>query len=351
MPRPLPVLWNNTSRLFPESTGPGLMVPGPFHKKNTMTIEVANLSSELLTELTGDADLSFPEVNVSDAAHEFPAGLLASLQVVPVPPTNDSLTTGKVTGDGTFDVLMAGVASQLLVEYRAGRITGAEYTKAYAALTQSAMQSAVQFLASRDQSYWQSVASQVQALTARMQLETARVQLALVEYEARTAKINYAIGKIKLAGEAQAYETAKVQTELIRAQVEQTAAQTAQAQAQTAQLEVQTKTAQYQLDQILPQQKALVAEQIEAQRAQTLNTRTDGTPISGTLGSQKDLYNQQIDSYKRDSEYKVGKLFSDLWVTMRSTNEDVEPPVAATNANISTLLTKLRTNNNLGTTA
>lgn len=316
-----------------------------------MTNEAADLSNELMTELTGDVELTFPEVDVSDAAFNFPEGLLTALQSSPTPPGNAQLTTGTTGGTGTFDILMSGVAAQLLSEYKAGRITGAEYTKTFAALTQSAMQSAVQFLASRDQSYWQSVAAQVQALTARMQLETARVQLVLAEYEARSAKINYAIGKIKLAGEAQAYETAKVQTELIKAQVTQVEAQTAQAVAQTAQLEVQTKTAQYQLDQILPQQKVLVGEQIEAQRAQTLNTRTDGTPVAGTLGSQKDLYNQQIDSYKRDAEYKIGKLYSDLWVTMRSTNEDTDPPTAATNANISTLLAKLRANNNLGTTA
>ena len=333
------------------------MVPRPFHKKSAMTNEVADLSNELMTELTGDVELTFPEVDVSDAAFNFPEGLLTALKSSPTPPGNAQLTTGTAGGTGTFDILMSGVAAQLLGEYKAGRITGAEYTKTFAALTQSAMQSAVQFLASRDQSYWQSVAAQVQALTARMQLETARVQLVLAEYEARSAKINYAIGKIKLAGEAQAYETAKVQTALIKAQVAQVeaqtaqaVAQTAQAVAQTAQLEVQTKTAQYQLDQILPQQKVLVVEQIEAQRAQTLNTRTDGTPVAGTLGSQKDLYNQQIDSYKRDAEYKIGKLYSDLWVTMRSTNEDTDPPTAATNANISTLLTKLRANNNLGTT-
>ena len=327
-----------------------------------MANETTTLSNTLLSELTGDVDLEFPDIHVEDSAYNFPIDLIAALQSTPRPMGNATLTTGTVTGTGTFDVLMAGVASQLQGEYKAGRITGAEYTKAYAALTQSAMQSAVQFLASRDQTYWQSVTAQVQALNARMQLETSRVQLALVEYEARTAKVNYAIGKLKLATEAQAYETAKAQTTLLKAQVDQVVAQTAQikvqsalieaqtiqAAAQTAQIKVQTATAQYQLDQILPQQKVLVAEQIEAQRAQTLNTRTDGVQVVGTLGAQKDLYNQQIDSYKRDAEYKVGKLFSDLWVTMRSTNEDTDPPTAATNANISTLLTTLRSKVNLG---
>jgi hypothetical protein len=52
---------------------------------------------------------------------------------------NADLTTGAINGTGTFDKLMVGVAAQLQGEYDAGRITGAEYTKAYITLTQSAL--------------------------------------------------------------------------------------------------------------------------------------------------------------------------------------------------------------------
>jgi hypothetical protein len=45
--------------------------------------------------------------------------------------TNADLTTGAINGTGAFDKLMVGVAAQLQGEYDAGRITGAEYTKAY----------------------------------------------------------------------------------------------------------------------------------------------------------------------------------------------------------------------------
>lgn len=148
-----------------------------------------------------------------------------------VPLTNDSLTSGSTSGTGTFDALMKGFKSHLMQEYEAGRITGAEYTKAYIALTQSAMQSAVQYLLGKDAAYWAAVAGKINA------------------------------------------------------------------------------------DHTLPAQVAMLQEQAEAQRAQTVDTRTDGAPVAGVMGTQADLYAQQIESYKRDSEVKAAKLVADMWTT------------------------------------
>ena len=159
----------------------------------------------------------------------------------------------------------------------------------------------------------------MQAITALVQLETAKVQLAAVQLEAMNQRANYALTKIRLAGESVAY-----------------------------------CTAQFNLNDMLPAQlllneaqRKMVSEQMEAQRAQTLNTRTDGATITGVLGKQKDLYSQQITSYQRDSENKAARLFTDAWITMKTIDEGLIPPTSFQNASVDTVLTRVKLNNGL----
>src|SRR5690606_31916061 len=106
---------------------------------------------------------------------------------------------------------------------------------------------------------------------ARIDLETARVMLARVQYEAASAEANYALTKIKISTEDATYGNLFKQGEGI----------------------------DFTNENVLPKQADLLQEQIEVQRSQTLDDRTDGAPIAGSVGKQKDLYSQQIDSYKR----------------------------------------------------
>jgi hypothetical protein len=184
--------------------------------------------------------------------------------------TNADLTTKVIDGTGTFDFLMSAFRVHLKGEFDAGRITGAQYTEAYIALTSAAMQNATQFLLGRDAAFWQAVAAQQQA-----------------------------------------------------------------------------KTAAYTLEQVLPLQKQLAQEQLEAARAQTLDTRSDGTPVTGSVGAQKDLYRQQITSYKRDAEIKAAKVFTDAWTVQKTVDEGLDPPVQFSNANLDVILNKIRTENDL----
>jgi hypothetical protein len=81
------------------------------------------------------------------------------------------LTTGTVGGSGTFDGLMVSVKAHLMEEFNAGRITGGEYTKAYIALVQVAMTTAVQFLLGRDQAYWAAVVAQKNVASTQYSLD------------------------------------------------------------------------------------------------------------------------------------------------------------------------------------
>lgn len=266
------------------------------------------ISETILDEILEGKRITLPTVDFDGPEFQIPV-------VTPVvidPLTNDDLTTRQVNGAGTFDALMQSIANHLKAEYTANRISGAEYTKAYIAAVQSAMGTAAQFLLGRDQAYWQSVLAQAQAqtaqvqlVTARVQLETAKLQYSLAHYEALNAEATYALTTMKIGTEDQTYCNLKAQ-------------------------------------------ELLIKEQMEVQRSQTMNTRSDGiTTVTGTVGKQKDLYTQQITSYQRDSEVKAGKFWVDAWITQKTIDEGLVPPTQFTNAIVDDVLETIKTNNQL----
>lgn len=269
-------------------------------------------ANRLLEELTKGDDFTLPDIDMSGPEWDIPGGDGSPIFGAITKITNESLTTREVGGSGTFDALMESAHNHLKAEFKANRITGGEYTKAYIAMMESCMSNAVQFLLGRDQAYWAAAMAQIQAVTARVQLATSKAQFVLAKIQALSAKSEYALTKMKIATESETYCAAL-----------------------------------FNADQMLPQQLKLITEQTEAQRAQTLDTRTDGTTVKGSVGKQKELYSQQITSYQRDAEVKASKLFTDAWITQKTIDEGLNPPNGFTNASIDTILTKLKSNNGL----
>lgn len=269
-------------------------------------------ANRLLEELTKGDDFTLPDIDMSGPEWDIPGGDNSPIFDAITKVTNESLTTREVGGSGTFDALMESAHNHLKAEFKANRITGGEYTKAYIAMMESCMSNAVQFLLGRDQAYWAAAMAQIQAVTARVQLATSKAQFVLAKIQALSAKSEYALTKMKIATESETYCAAL-----------------------------------FNADQMLPQQLKLITEQTEAQRAQTLDTRSDGAAVKGSVGKQKELYSQQITSYQRDAEVKASKLFTDAWITQKTIDEGLNPPNGFTNASIDTILTKLKSNNGL----
>lgn len=358
------------------------------------------IASELMTALLTGEDVSIPTIDFSGSEYSIPGDINSDAYDVLVRLSDSDLTTGAINGTGAFDKLMVGVAAQLQREYDAGRITGAEYSKAYITLTQSALATSLQFLLGKDASYWQAVQAQTQAVIARVQLATVKAENARAQIEALTAKSNYALTKLKLATEDVQYGSLKYKLDNIDPlQVTQLTlqnsgittsnlglsinndiasynltttlpkqslmldAQTAQVTAQTdgvtktnvgidtansiasynlttvlpkqqeilveqlATAVVDKNTKSYNLSDILPAQKLNLSEQAEAQRAQTLDTRSDGvTAVAGSIGRQNALYAQQVISYQKDAELKAGKVFSDIWTVRKTVDEGTGLP-------------------------
>ncbi|WAQ79277.1 hypothetical protein E20_67 [Escherichia phage E20] len=269
-------------------------------------------ANRLLEELTKGDDFTLPDIDMSGPEWDIPGGDDSPIFDAISKVTNESLTTREVGGSGTFDALMESAHNHLKAEFKANRITGGEYTKAYIAMMESCMSNAVQFLLGRDQAYWAAAMAQIQAVTARVQLAASKAQFVLAKIQALSAKSEYALTKLKIATESETYCAAL-----------------------------------FNADQMLPQQLKLITEQTEAQRAQTLDTRSDGATVTGSVGKQKELYSQQITSYQRDAEVKASKLFTDAWITQKTIDEGLNPPNGFTNASIDTILTKLKSNNGL----
>lgn len=269
-------------------------------------------ANRLLDELTKGDDFTLPDVDMSGPEWDIPGGDSSPIFGAITKVTNESLTTREVGGSGTFDALMESAHNHLKAEYKANRITGGEYTKAYIATMEACMNNAVQFLLGRDQAYWAAAMAQIQAVTARVQLATSKAQFVLAKIQALSAKSEYALTKMKIATESETYCAAL-----------------------------------YTSEKILPAQERLIQEQYEVQRAQTQETRSDALPILGSIGKQKELYSQQITSYQRDAEVKAAKLFTDAWITQKTIDEGLNPPNGFTNASIDTILTKLKSNNGL----
>ena len=290
----------------------------------------------------------------------------------------NNLTEGKTGGSGVFDQLMTSVTAHLDRERTAGRITNNDFAKSYVDFSNGAMGAAIQFLLQKDQVRWAALTAQTQAklalvslATAEVGLEEANYRMRLMAHQSAGAEAQTALLKMQLATARIEFCTAEYNLEQIMPkQADNLVAQKLQIEAQTDNVTIttedllpeQVRTAEaaadaqiYQTANILPQQLAqlveqtkVTTEQFETQRAQTLDTRSNGTtPVAGTLGKQKELHTRQIQSYKQDAQLKAAKPFTDAWITMKTIDEGTLPPTGFNNANLDAILAILRADNDL----
>ena len=294
--------------------------------------------------------------------------LLASVQ----PLTNTALTDKTVGGTGLFDELMTAFSAHLSTQLEKGRISGSDYATVYLGGVQACMANAIQYLTARDQAY-------AQVLATAAQIEATQAQIALAAQDLILKQTEQSIQLVQLDISKQDLELKKAQLPLVAAQVEQANAQIALTKAQTTDvttktpLEVQLLTSQKaQVDAqtgkvshditlvdaqvqvansqvatansqiaLTTQQTALMKEKIETERGQTLDTRTDGTAISGIVASQKALQTGQTNAFARDAEQKAAKILMDTWVTRKTVDDGVEVPTNIDTSYINTVMQNL----------
>ena len=360
-------------------------------------------ANTIFAAMTAGVDLTLPALDLSGAIYQPPTTVDNPLYTAPVALTTADLTTGAIDGNGVFDVLMQSLNAHFEAQHKKGRITGADYAQAYIGATTGALGTAVQFLLGRDQAYWQAQLAQMQARVAEanvaaaaLQVEATRAEVINARANALTSQTQYALTKMKLTTEAISIEqleavVAKTEYETLNLlpkegvrldkQIEIATSEISKSVAQVDQLLYQTTNIlpsqnagltkdnaikDYQLSDVLTAQVAGVLEdtqskvynrtfilpatldnineQIEGNRAKTLDTRRDATTVVGSVGVQKDLQKEQITSYKRDAETKMTKMVIDTWMLQKSTDEGLAPPTALSDAEINSLMSSLKIN-------
>lgn len=353
-----------------------------------MPLDPSTEAQSIFEELIAGVNFPVALVDIDSADFELPAAT-GPLYTAITPVTIDDLTTGLVDGTGNFDVIMSSIKAHLTEEYDAGRIHGSEYTKAYIDLVTAALSTATQFTLQRDAATYQNLLVQMQARAAQItsviaaaELAKARQMLVLTHAQVLTAQTDYARGKMALAIDDINYTKIEAEVEVVKAQELQVEAETAIAGYKLSDimpeekrqivyqtdfvLEAQVAKSNYETDHILTTQKSsllkdidiktyqlsyilvenykLLQEQVEVQRAQTMDTRTNGTtPVAGAIGKQKDLYDEQISSYVKDARHKAAKFWIDGWITQKSLDEGLLAPAEFSNANVDEVLLSLKT--------
>lgn len=340
-----------------------------------MTCNADNISKNLLNNLTSGVDFSLPEIDLNSDDWALPDSIIEALKSEATTLDIADLTVKQIDGSGAMDAILKSASVHLKEEFDKGRITGAEYSKAYSAIVSVGIQTGLQFVLQKDVTKWSAITAQLQAITAKVQLETVKADYIRQKAEALTAKAQYAAATMQLANLDAQYcllleqkNQAVVQTALVTQQKTNLIAEELNIPKQGVILDRQAllldgqrtmlveqeigqkhtnSIALYNLSTMMPNQLALLKEQTEAARAQTMDTRTDGSPVRGSVGKQKDLYTQQITSYQRSSEINAAQMFKDAWIAHKSVDEGIDTPASFNATSISQVLASIKTNNNL----
>lgn len=230
--------------------------------------------------------------------------------------TIDSLTDTFVDGSGAFDKLMTSVSNHLQNQVDEGNLEKDQFAKVYSEVMIQAMNIAVQFVLGKATSNYQNQLikkqieqQEIQNQTTKIQLEISKLNASIAVFNAENASAQFALTKQQLA----------------------------------------VSNADY----------FIKAQQIETERAKTVDTLSDGTTaVAGIVGKEKllkdaqiNLYTEQSASYVTDREVKVAKIISESYTINKSQDPGLEAPSNFTNAEIDEVLNILRSNNNLGTAA
>lgn len=394
-----------------------------------MTCGADTTGTALRGSLIEDVPYVIPNVSLTGTPYSVPADSALTATISKL--TNSDLTTD-VGGTGTFDALMTGLSAHLRVEYEKNRITGAEYTKAFVALTEAAMAQGISYLVQREGQYWSNLLTQqqaelaeVQVATSRIKLETAKVEHVATQMQAVNLEADYGIKKLQMSklssefclseyelnnmmprklamlnsqitgqlinndtatwnlstmlpsqhtmilrqidGQVISNDTATwnlgtmlpsqhtmVLRQITGQEINNNTAtwnlstmlpsQHAMLLAQITGQNTNNDGSRYNVDYTLPAQLNILLEQYEATRAQTLDTRSNGTTVAGTLGAQRRLHNQQVQSYIQDTRIKVSKMYNDLWITMVTINDELiaTAPPELRGLNVAAVMADLR---------
>ena len=244
-----------------------------------------------------------------------------------------SLTGGEKEGSGVFDELMRTIKSHVHEELSSGRITEKAYSEVYLGALQFALNSATNYALAYEKANKELAVLDEQIKQNQKQNELLELQKEQLSIANATANYN-----LDVMLPAQLLQLKK-QTELVVEQVNQATAQTAQITAQIALTKKQQDLVDEQIrdakdkytnptgglnkaqyDKLMAE-KAIADQKLITEKAQT-SSSINGTAVGGLIGQEMTLKKNQGDSFLRNAEIQVAKLYSDAFSVMYSTDAE-----------------------------
>lgn len=304
------------------------------------------LSEKLYYNLTKSDNFNLDNLQINPDDFKLPDGLLDKIINYKVSATLEEVTTKDPDGTGAFDTFMTAISKHLEKEFSQGRIVGADYSNAYIAAMQMALQQAVDFVLKKDQVFISATTAQLAAVDAAIGIIKSKIALITAQIQAYIAQTQYAGEKLKLSNLHETYITLIAQYNKLCEEVNVQKAQTSGTRTDNATV-AGSIGAQIQM---INEQIKLVREQIESARAQTLDTRTDGAVVKGQIGKQKDVASQQIIAFKQKAGIDAANIASNAWITSKGMNDAVEAPTSMQNAALNNVVDQVYANAGLPTT-
>ena len=304
------------------------------------------LSEKLYYNLTKSDNFNLDNLQINPDDFKLPDGLLDKIINYKVSATLEEVTTKDPDGTGAFDTFMTAISKHLEKEFSQVRIVGADYSNAYIAAMQMALQQAVDFVLKKDQVFISATTAQLAAIDAAIGIIKSKIALITAQIQAYIAQTQYAGEKLKLSNLHETYITLIAQYNKLCEEVNVQKAQTSGTRTDNATV-AGSIGAQIQM---INEQIKLVREQIESARAQTLDTRTDGAVVKGQIGKQKDVASQQIIAFKQKAGIDAANIASNAWITSKGMNDAVEAPTSMQNAALNNVVDQVYANAGLPTT-
>lgn len=318
-----------------------------FTDTNTTDSKLSDqLSEKLYYNLTKSDNFNLDNLQINPDDFKLPDGLLDKIINYKVSATLEEVTTKDPDGTGAFDTFMTAISKHLEKEFSQGRIVGADYSNAYIAAMQMALQQAVDFVLKKDQVFISATTAQLAAIDAAIGIIKSKIALITAQIQAYIAQTQYAGEKLKLSNLHETYITLIAQYNKLCEEVNVQKAQTSGTRTDNATV-AGSIGAQIQM---INEQIKLVREQIESARAQTLDTRTDGAVVKGQIGKQKDVASQQIIAFKQKAGIDAANIASNAWITSKGMNDAVEAPTSMQNAALNNVVDQVYANAGLPTT-
>lgn len=304
------------------------------------------LSEKLYYNLTKSDNFNLDNLQINPDDFRLPDGFLDKIINYKVSATLEEVTTKDPDGAGAFDTFMTAISKHLEKEFSQGRIVGADYSNAYIAAMQMALQQAVDFVLKKDQVFISVTTAQLAAIDTAIGVIKSKIALITTQIQAYIAQTQYAGEKLKLSNLHETYITLIAQYNKLCEEVNVQKAQTSGTRTDNATV-AGSIGAQIQM---INEQIKLVREQIESARAQTLDTRTDGAVVKGQIGKQKDVASQQIIAFKQKAGIDAANIASNAWITSKGMNDAVEAPTSMQNAALNNVVDQVYANAGLPTT-